>query len=60
MLAKLLPNYGDGQLKSIFVDKKINKIILIETNIRVIRTIAVLEVIITLHPRVVVKVPEET
>ena len=49
MLAKLPSNNWDGQLKSICVDKKTDKInIQIATNIRVIRTMAALDVIITL------------
>ena len=59
--AKLPPKNGDGQLKSTCVDKKADKIyILIEKIICIIRTMAALEVMITLHPRVVVKVAEVT
>ena len=51
------PKNGDGRLKSICVDKKADKTnILIENNIDVIRTLAVLEVMITLYPRVVVAI----
>ena len=43
------PKNGDGRLKSIYVEEKADKTnILIENNIRVIRTMAVLEVVITL------------
>ena len=53
--AKLPPKNEDGQLK-ICVDKRADKInILIEKIICIIRTMAALEVMITLHPRVVVK-----
>ena len=52
--AKLPSKNGDGQLKSICVDKKANKIsIRIEKIICVIRIMAALKVMITLHPRVV-------
>ena len=55
-LDKLLPKNGDGQLKYICVDKKANTInILTEKFIHDIRTMAVLEVMITQHPRAVVK-----
>ena len=55
-LAKLPPKNEHGQLKSICTDKRADKInILIEKIIRVIRTTAALEVMITLHPRVVVE-----
>ena len=54
--AKLPPKNEDGLLKSICADKRAGKIkILIKKIIRVIRTMATLEVMITLHPRVVVK-----
>ena len=57
--AKLPPKNRDGQLKSMCVDKKADKINK-HTYIRMIRTTALLEVIITLHPRVAVKVNEGT
>ena len=54
--AKLPPKNEDGQLKSICVDKRTDKInILIEKIVCIIRTMAALEVMITLHPRVIVK-----
>ena len=54
--AKLPPKNEDGQLKSICADKRADKIsILIEKVICIIRTMVTLEVMITLHPRVVVK-----
>ena len=54
--AKLPPKNEDGQLKSICVDKRADKInILIEKIICIIKTMAALEVMSTLHPRVVVK-----
>ena len=62
-LAKLPPKSEDGQLKSICVDKKADIIyILIEMKkiIHVIRIMAELEVMITLHPRVVAKVAQGT
>ena len=53
-LAKFQPKNDDGQLKLICVDKKADKInILIDEVISVIRTMAALEVIITVYPRVV-------
>ena len=52
--AKFPPKNDDGQLKFICVDKKADKInILNDKVISVIRTMAVLEVIITVYPRVV-------
>ena len=53
---KLLSKNGNGQLKSICVDKNANTInILTEKIIHIIRTMAVLEVMITQHTRAVVK-----
>ena len=52
--AKFPPKDDDGQLKFICVDKKADKInILIDKVISVIRTMAALEVMITVYPRVV-------
>ena len=52
---------GDGQLKSICVDEKADKInILIAKIIHVIRIMVALELMVTLHPRVVVKVAERS
>ena len=52
--AKFPPKNGDGQLKYICVDRKADKInILIDKVVSVIRTMAALEVMITVHPRVV-------
>ena len=52
--AKFPPKNGDGQLKFICVDKKADKInILIDKVISIIRTMAALEVMITIYPRVV-------
>ena len=52
--AKFPPKNDDGQLKFICVDKKADKInILIDKVISLIRTMAALEVIITVYPRVV-------
>ena len=52
--AKFPPKSDDGQLKFICVDKKADKInILIDKVISVIRTMAALEVMITVYLRVV-------
>ena len=54
--AKLPPKNEDGQLKSICADKRADKInIPIEKIIRIIRTMAAMMVMITLHARAVVK-----
>ena len=52
--AKFPPKNDNGQLKFICVDKKADKInILIDNVMSVIRTMAALEVMITVIPRVV-------
>ena len=52
--AKFPPKYDDGQLKFICVDKKADKInILTDKVISIIKTMAVLEEMITVYPRVV-------